>query len=460
MSDPKHPLLSLWRSVPHHEVAKRAEDILALLAELTKFKDAGDQMLVSEALELPPRSQGARAWAVAARLVHRGPEQSDLYMSWVAVAAVRHSTPAVVQLLLALANRADKHLSRRSFVSWLRAAPESLPDLASSSGRDQWIKQLAETDRPPPTLEAALAADDAAAEADDRGPKLTVLGDGDEWFNDTVEHCRNILREPLPLRGPIFPGDLRRIMIAEFPWMVGAIDRIVEDLALGRSLGRTWFKIRPLLIVGPPGAGKTRLARRLADLAEVPLVVVGAGGSSDNRSLQGTARGYSSTHPSSILLAMANRRCANPLVLVDEIDKASPSRLNGTVQDTLLAMLELETARLWYDEALMAPADLSQVNWLLCANDTGPLQRPLLSRLTVVRVDLPGPEAFEAILGGILLDVAKQYGVDPRLLPPLERRAVDIIRARFRRGASVREVQAAVMRALALRTHAFPQTIN
>jgi hypothetical protein len=75
------------------------------------------------------------------------------------------------------------------------------------------------------------------------------------------------LARPLPLRGgDVDPGRPRTALPAEFPHLRGAIDWIIGDLRLRRRAGVTWARFRPLLVVGPPGVGKTLFAKRLAQL--------------------------------------------------------------------------------------------------------------------------------------------------------------------------------------------------
>src|SRR3546814_13268954 len=96
--------------------------------------------------------------------------------------------------------------------------------------------------------------------------------------------------------------------------------------------------------------------------------------------LQGTARGWASAQPAFPLILM--RRCgtANPVIVVDEIDKAQATH-NGDVRATLLSLLERETARAWPAERLLAACHLGEVSCILTANGTEQRAPPLLSRL-------------------------------------------------------------------------------
>jgi hypothetical protein len=111
-------------------------------------------------------------------------------------------------------------------------------------------------------------------------------------------------------------------------------------------------------------------------------------------------------------------------------------------------MLEIETARAWFDEALLAPADLSGVSWLLTANDLAPLSAPLLSRVAVVRAPAPGPASFDPLLAGILRSIAEELGVDVAALPPLVPEARDRLRRDFIERPDLRRIRRAVESAL------------
>lgn len=231
----------------------------------------------------------------------------------------------------------------------------------------------------------------------------------------------NVLNKALPLRALPDLESLESQLLQEFPWLHRITETVVQELRMAAHLGMNTARLRPLLLAGPPGTGKSRFARRLAELMELPTMTIACAGASDSMSVRGTSKGWSSSRPGVILGLLQGHKCAQGVVLWDELEKASPSARNGRIWDTCLQLLEEETAHRYFDECLEIHCNLSWVSHVGTVNSLTPLPRPLIERFQVMLAPQPGPEHFDALLNGVLDDLAHGYQlVDRRLLPALD----------------------------------------
>lgn len=237
-----------------------------------------------------------------------------------------------------------------------------------------------------------------------------------------------VLEQPLTLIGLPDPDLVKATLDSEFPWFTAVNAQVYQQLVVAQFSKMQVFKLRPLLLAGPPGVGKTRWAKRLGELCNVPFRALMAAGSSDAMFLRGTPRGWSSTRPGAVLQTMATEEVANPLILVDELEKASADSRNGRIWDVLLQLLEPTTARVFMDECLCLPCDLSAVSWIATVNEIGKLPQPLLERFTIVTVQRPGPECFMTLMNNITADFAAELGIDKRMLPVPDANEIEMLR--------------------------------
>lgn len=242
---------------------------------------------------------------------------------------------------------------------------------------------------------------------------------------------------------------IRRDLEIEFPNFREVTGYLFGHLSLGLALGSRVIRFPPVLLLGTSGIGKTRFPRILAERLALPWRLFAMGGTTDNRAFEGTDIGWSSRQPSWLADCFRQLQVANPLLLLDEADKAGGSDQNGRMVHSLLQMLEaVENASRWMDPCLRGRLDLGHVNWILTANDISQMPAPLLDRVTVFRVEPPGES--EQIIAKMREEIAGRFGAPAQLLPPVLPETVDAIREAMAAGASLRQVRSALLRAMAV----------
>ena len=201
-----------------------------------------------------------------------------------------------------------------------------------------------------------------------------------------------------------------------------------------RGLNRPQMPLlgQPILLVGSPGSGKTYYAQRLAALIRVPTRLLSIGGMADNIMLKGNARNWTASRPSMIAEFIAEKGCPNPVLILDELEKAGISKNNGNVYDTLIQLFETQNSAQFFDEHLLAAVDLSRVSYLATANSIETLPDPLKDRMLIWHVPSPEPEHLVAVAHRLWwrhwasLDVSVAPAPDSELLERALAEAVSI----------------------------------
>jgi ATP-dependent Lon protease len=181
----------------------------------------------------------------------------------------------------------------------------------------------------------------------------------------------------------------------ELPNFTEVLDDVKRQLALCQD-SRDALEITPMLLLGPPGIGKTHFAREVAQLLGTGLGFISMSSMTAGWLLSGASSQWKGARPGKVFETLVDGAYANPVMVVDEIDKARGEHAYDPL-GALYSLLEHDTAGAFTDEFADVAIDASQVIWVATANDERSIPEPILNRMNVYEVQPPDADAARQI---------------------------------------------------------------
>jgi ATP-dependent Lon protease len=215
--------------------------------------------------------------------------------------------------------------------------------------------------------------------------------------HEPLRHTYERMLERGPERFQVKPSGVPAMehLYDELPNFHDVLDDLKRQLALTQDSGDA-LEITPMLLLGPPGVGKTHFARMVAALLGTGMGFVSMSSLTAGWVLSGASSQWKGARPGKVFETLVDGPYANPVMVIDEIDKARTEHAYDPL-GALYSLLEHDTAADFTDEFAEVPIDASQVIWIATANDERAIPEPILNRVNIYEVQAPDRDAARAI---------------------------------------------------------------
>lgn len=309
----------------------------------------------------------------------------------------------------------------------LRVIQDELTETEGGTGKKDYRELIEEANMPPEVKEIAL---EEVHKLERQGPHSSE---------------ENVIRNYLDLLTTLPWGEseikdidiegARKLLNKEHYGLNKVKDRIIQHLTVMKLKQNKQGSI--LLLVGPPGTGKTSLGKSIAETLEREYVRISLGGVKDESEIRGHRRTYVGALPGRIIQGMKRAGTRNPVFILDEVDKLMAS-YSGDPASALLEVLDPEQNNTFSDHYLEVPYDLSDVFFIATANSLKGIPGPLRDRMEIIEIgSYTSHEKFHIARNHLIDEVLEDNGLDETQLQ-FEDEAIKTIIEKYTREAGVR----------------------
>ena len=313
-----------------------------------------------------------------------------------------------IQLAEKFSEKANKHYRETVLKEQLKVIQEELNEGKPEGKKEMdYLKKIEEAQMPPEVKSTALEELDKLQSQSSNSPEYNVIRN----YLDLLVQLPWKKSEPKPVN----LGEARRILDEQHFGLEKVKERIIQHLAVMQLKKDKKGSI--LLLVGPPGTGKTSLGRSIAEALDRKYIRLSLGGIRDEAEIRGHRRTYIGAMPGRIIQNIKKAGVTNPVMILDEVDKLMSGGHSGDPASALLEVLDPEQNNTFTDHYLDLPYDLSDVFFIATANSTETIPGPLLDRMEVIQISsYTIDEKFHIGKDHLVPAVLEEHGLSPEQL--------------------------------------------
>ncbi|MFJ5486579.1 endopeptidase La [Hansschlegelia beijingensis] len=419
------------------EVEALARSVVSDFENYVKLNKKVSPEVVSAVTQIEDASKLADT--IASHLAVKIPEKQsvlellDVLERLERVLSLMESEVSVLQVEKRIRTRVKRQMEKTQREYYLNEQMKAIQkELGDDEGRDDLAEleeRIAKTKLSKEAREKADAEFKKLRQMSPMSAEATVVRNYLDWLLSIPWGVKSKVKKDLPAAEKILESDhfgLEKVK-----------ERIIEYLAVQSRANKLTGPI--LCLVGPPGVGKTSLAKSIAKATGREYVRMSLGGVRDEAEIRGHRRTYIGSMPGKVIQSMKKAKKANPLFLLDEIDKMGMD-FRGDPASALLEVLDPEQNSSFNDHYLEVDYDLSNVMFVTTANTLN-IPGPLMDRMEIIRIaGYTEEEKLEIAKRHLLPEVMKKHGLGPKEFSIDDASVLTVIR-RYTREAGVRNLE-------------------